>query len=372
MPASHPGLESLTHTLLPALAQTRVDFLAALSTSFNADWIDLMVVWMRSAGKGFVAFWTILLVSIATVCFIPSFLQAIALGYLWTYAYGGTAGVGIGGVAFLIGSWIGACVSYAIGASTLSARFAARPSSVLFGATLDNWEHVPLRLLLLLRTFPLTPSSLLNYYIGATQRFQFWQGFVTFPAFAPLAFMYVGIGGACLKIRLVNRGEISSTKYTPYIFLGLGLALVFTLAAIFAVIFSFRRGKNGSGAQHIAVDAGQVKMTTSTSHVAATDADTIEKGEQRASLVNSEQVVGGAQPPPPAPPPPPENMKPGWRQVLDEEGSPYFFNDDTGESQVRRVSNALLIDSHSTRQLQLSLTTLLLVGSGTHRSQMMR
>ena len=121
--------------------------------------------------------------------------QAMALGYAWCYAYGGLAGVGLGGLVLLVGSWLGASIGYALGSLSprLVAFFASMPPRSFLGRTMDayfaQYQHAALIVLLLLRSSPFVPFTPLNYYCGASDRFTFGQFTATFLAFTPLAFM---------------------------------------------------------------------------------------------------------------------------------------------------------------------------------------
>ena len=61
---------------------------------------------MRRAGQPTCGVATALFVAICTVFLLPGILQALAVGYMWTYAFGGTEGWPLGAFCF----WIGACV----------------------------------------------------------------------------------------------------------------------------------------------------------------------------------------------------------------------------------------------------------------------
>lgn len=49
---------------------------------------------------------------------------------------------------------------------------------------------------------------------------------------APLSFMFVGLGGAIVKYRMVMRGEASQDLYMPFIWAGLILTIVLFLAQV--------------------------------------------------------------------------------------------------------------------------------------------
>merc|ERR1719197_2315378 len=89
----------------------------------------------------------------------------------------------------------------------------------------------------MLRAYPLVPYNLLNYYIGASYRFTFDQACMAFVCTLPLAFVWVGIGGAIVKFRLVERGEISSDKYMPFVWSGISCAIVLIVGVSAAVSY---------------------------------------------------------------------------------------------------------------------------------------
>ena len=78
-----------------------IDVLSAYTAELAADWIDTLIVAMRAAGMGVCAVFFIGSVAFATIILIPPFLLALGLGYTWTYAFGGTNGVGIGTLVYL-------------------------------------------------------------------------------------------------------------------------------------------------------------------------------------------------------------------------------------------------------------------------------
>ena len=118
----------------------------------------------------------------------------MALGYLWTYAYGGTRGVGLGGLVLMAGGYLAALISYPIGNLILASRFASQPATSTVGQLFDTMNETPIRLLVLLRTFPLSNFAALNYYVGACDRYTFKQAMMTTGAFLPLAYMCVQFG----------------------------------------------------------------------------------------------------------------------------------------------------------------------------------
>jgi len=283
-----------------------------------------------------VTVFSVLAVSTATVLFFPVFLQAMALGYAWCYAYGGLAGVGLGGLVLLVGSWLGASIGYALGSLSprLVAFFASMPPRSFLGRTMDayfaQYQHAALIVLLLLRSSPFVPFTPLNYYCGASDRFTFGQFTATFLAFTPLAFMYVGIGGAILHIRLIDRGEADPGQYMPFIWTGFSLAIVFTLSMAAAVYFSYKKVKKGAGG----VAASTITLTTTGGPTVRSKSrySKTSKGEHvpdNAPDVDVEAVGGGA---PPPPPPPDDDLPPGWREVASDDGEIYYFNDETGDS----------------------------------------
>ena len=142
---------------------------------------------MRRAGQPTCGVATALFVAICTVFLLPGILQALAVGYMWTYAFGGTEGWPLGAFCFWIGACVGAMISYALGNALLGRWLSQEMRARTFLARAENaMEKTPLRLLIVLRLCPLVPFNLLNYYVGATYRFQLWHNLVSllfiFPA----------------------------------------------------------------------------------------------------------------------------------------------------------------------------------------------
>jgi len=195
---------------------------------------------------------------------------------------------------------------------------------------MERMADTPIQALCLLRIFPLVPYNLLNYYIGASYRFTFGQASLAFLCTLPLCFTWVGVGGAIVKFRLVERGEISSDKYLPFIWSGIGCAIALVVVVIGAV--SYHVAQKGVEEAELP-PAGSIEMSTSKKpkdiakqesiHLCATDDGT-------AAAV---PAAGGVPPPPPPPMLQHTDLLPGWRELVSEAGDTYFFNDETGESQ---------------------------------------
>jgi len=323
---SRPALEGV---LDPGSSLNPIDVLSAYTAFLSADWIDTLVVWMRSAGLGLATIFFIGAVAIGTVLLIPPSLQALAFGYLWTYAYGGTEGVGVGGLVFICGSFIASALAYGVGKATCSTRFSSANPSSCPARLFEPFNATPLRLLILLRTFPFVPCALLNYYVGACDRFTFPQAAISFFTWSPLAYLWVGLGGAVLKYRLVERGEIDSGKYLPFIWAGFSLALTFMILSAVVVYCTFARATKGPTSTASALSSTASKRASYTRS----------KLDDDAAQVGVE--VGMPPPPPPGPPPDEEPIAEGWREVLADDGELYYFNDDTGESTWDKPTAAL-------------------------------
>ena len=195
----------------------------------------------------------------------------------------------------------------------------------------------PLRLLLLLRSSPLVPFTPLNLYAGATDRFTFGAFACTFLGFAPLAYVFVGVGGAILKFRLIARGMSDDEKYLPWLWTALSLSIVFVLVLSAASLLAYRRAKakRAEGAVIAMHTTGGPTTRRSTTGSRFPRSRSKIGDEERGSLVDTARG-GAVEPPPPPPPPPDEDMPPGWREVLSDDGELYYFNDETGESQWDR------------------------------------
>jgi len=174
--------------------------------------------------------------------------------------------------------------------------------------------------------------TFLSYYAGATDRFTFQQAVSTTVAFMPLAFMYVAVGGAILKFRLVARGEADDQQYLPAIWTCFSVSAVGFLLMTLFVVLTFRKQKKkmGEGAE-------LSKPTIKKNDSAWSDDGTGPQGAA-VSMEDIDPEVG-------APPPPAlgtelseATVEAGWREVVADDGDVYFFNDETGESQWDKPS----------------------------------
>ena len=81
----------------------------------NADFLDVAVLWIRTAHWLLVGVVTAVIVIALNVLMFPGSAMAIGLGYLWTYAYGGVIGISLGTLTFWIATLIGCLLCYALG-----------------------------------------------------------------------------------------------------------------------------------------------------------------------------------------------------------------------------------------------------------------
>jgi len=306
--------------------------MAGLTASIDADWVDVYVVWMRSAGPGLVTVVTLLLVIVSSMVFIPISLLSVGLGYLWTYAYDVSDGIGLCGLVVSAGAVIASAFMYAVGATCCAHRFQSEPVTSAGGRMMELFHGVPFRLLVMLRLCPVMNFTFLSYYAGATDRFTFQQAVSTTVAFMPLAFMYVAVGGAILKFRLVARGEADDEQYLPAIWACFSVSAVGFLLMTLFVVLTFRKQKKkmGEGAE-------LSKPTIKKNDSAWSDDGTGPQGAA-VSMEDIDPEVG-------APPPPAlgtelseATVEAGWREVVADDGDVYFFNDETGESQWDKPS----------------------------------
>ena len=105
-----------------------------------------MIVWMRVGGVGLTVVVTGALVAIATVLLVPGILTAGTLGYTWTYAFGGTFGVGAGTVVFFFGSFIGASIAFVLGRSMCFSKLKPADADTFRGRALVAFEEHPIKL----------------------------------------------------------------------------------------------------------------------------------------------------------------------------------------------------------------------------------
>jgi len=298
-----------------------VEQLQAFIEVNSADFIDVAILWMRTAHPALVAFGNAVFLVACVVLMLPGILLAIMVGYGWTYAYGGMMGVGLGTITFVLGTLVGCMFCYLLG--TLACCKTCVNKCKVPGCVATLMEHLdgqPTKLIILLRISPFVPFNFLNYYVGASGRFTLKHVFIGHIFTIPLSFTWVGIGGAIVKFRMVQRGEIDEDTYLPFIWGGLGVTIALVLVQAGAVILWSKKTVKG------------IRSTTHPQQDVNLIAPVVEvKGDAYGSITS-----GGAPPPPPPPPPEAEdnlNLKPGWRPVVSDEGETYYFHDDSGESQ---------------------------------------
>ena len=301
----------------------------------NADFLDVAVLWIRTAHWLLVGVVTAVIVIALNVLMFPGSAMAIGLGYLWTYAYGGVIGISLGTLTFWIATLIGCLLCYALGSlhTCKGGLHKIKAPACLMGL-LEAFEGHPMKLMILLRSSPIVPYNVLNYYVGASGRFTMKHVVVGHIFTAPMSFMFIGVGGAIVTLRMVLRGEASPDYFLPFIITGLSVAgSLFIIEGIAFVIFSRRTVKKfkarpppgPSPKQQVEMD--QIDLKAAGAYVP----------------MESPGPPSGPPPddleedmPPPPPPPPMDDeldLQDGWRPVLSDDGETYYFNDETGDSQ---------------------------------------
>ena len=316
-----------------------IGLLQAYTSAIGADFIDVFVVWMRTSHPALVGVVNALLIAAATVCMLPGIFMALVVGYSWTFAYGGAWGVGFGTLTMFIGTLAGSLCCFVLGqqpwCSTCVSR-ACRIPKCLHPAVDALADH-PMRMLVLLRASPLVPFNLLNYYAGASGRFKMLDVLVAHIFTAPMTFMWVGVGGAILKWRLIDRHEASEETYMPFIWAGFSVTLAFIIISTGFLLFYARRTARAS-ARH-----GVMNATNATEGTISPDGIAIISRSSKSltptpRAYSNVEIGGGLGEVSQVPPPPPSTgapaaLKTGWREVLSDENETYYFNDETGESQ---------------------------------------
>jgi len=288
-------------------------------SSLAADFIDVGVLFVREAHPAVVAIGTALLVIALTVVLLPGVVQAMLIGYWWTYAYGGTIGVLFGTLTYFVGTFAAAAITYHLGRT---AAIKACVGKVKTWSVLAHFDDTPMILAILVRACPLVPFNLANYYMGACGRFGYRHVAASHIATLPEAFLWTGVGGAILKFRLVDRGETDRERYMPFVWAGFSVTIVVLLFQVIFVCFYVRR---------------TVKRDSSSGGAATSSVDIQLKKTRTYSQVQAPNIEEGGAPPPPPPGPPPLGsslqLQVGWREIASDDGETYYFNDDTGESQ---------------------------------------
>jgi uncharacterized membrane protein YdjX (TVP38/TMEM64 family) len=341
-----------------------VDELSRAVASVHADFIDVGVVWMRAAPPLLVALLTVMLVGACTVCLLPALVMALVVGYGFTYAYGGTAGVPCGTLVLWLGTLCGAVCAFLLAQRPLCVAAVGRlRAPLLLVPALESLDGQPLKLLVLLRVSPLTPFPLLNYYAGACGRFELRHVAAAHLATLPYHFCFVGVGGAILKWRLMDRGEASVNRYAPFVWSGFSVTFVLLLLSTALVVNYARRAAARASAtpaelQSTATGAPETSRTTSVgTSVGAARSASVSKRSTSSTLrgstarVRQYSKMGGeeigveinATPPPPPPSSDGPPLAAGWRELTNDEGDVYYWNDDTGESQWEPPT----LDEHS-------------------------
>jgi len=305
---------------------------------------------MRRAGQPTCGVATGLLVAICTVLLVPGILQALAVGYMWTYAFGGSTGWPLGAFCLWFGACVGAVISYALGNALVGRWLSQEMRARTFLARAENaMEKTPLRLLVVLRFCPLVPFNLLNYYVGATYRFKLWHNVLSLVFIFPGCIIWAGIGAAWHKLDLISWGYAQPQRYLASIWTGIGLTIAFTLLGAMGACFVLRRAELGArdtpetdantplaeGGVAIDVDGEGGAKKKKWGRFGKKD----KKAKAEGELVVRKVPTVGPPPPPGASPRasssgPEEKgeLEEGWRRVEDDDGDVYYYNEESGES----------------------------------------
>ena len=321
-------------------ANTTLEALEYQIELLSIDVVELSAAWMRLGARPLCGVATGALAAIATVLLVPGVLQALVVGYMWTYAFGATEGWPLAAVSLWVGSSLGALIAYALGKELLHKLFAEQVRAKTFLARAENaMQNTPVRLLVLLRLMPLVPFNVFNYYVGATFRFTIWHNCASLLATFPGCVIWTGIGAAWHKSDLISWGQAQPKQYVASIWTGISLTIVFVVLGSASAFYVLWRAEKG------AREAPEGKAINGT-EVA------IEIGEEGAGKKKRGLFGRKKGPPPkadPGSPKPPasarvsvgnevspggsSNLQDGWREVCGDDGDVYFYNDETGESQ---------------------------------------
>ena len=321
-------------------ANTTLEALEYQIELLSIDVVELSAAWMRLGARPLCGVATGALAAIATVLLVPGVLQALVVGYMWTYAFGATEGWPLAAVSLWVGSGLGALIAYALGKELLHKLFAEQVRAKTFLARAENaMQNTPVRLLVLLRLMPLVPFNVFNYYVGATFRFTIWHNCASLLATFPGCVIWTGIGAAWHKSDLISWGQAQPKQYVASIWTGISLTIVFVVLGSASAFYVLWRAEKG------AREAPEGKAINGT-EVA------IEIGEEGAGKKKRGLFGRKKGPPPkadPGSPKPPasarvsvgnevspggsSNLQDGWREVCGDDGDVYFYNDETGESQ---------------------------------------
>jgi len=340
---------------------TVLDELGALAERRDAGSLDFLVLYFRFAGVGLPGLATALLVAIGTVLLIPWVLMSVGFGWLWTSAYGGLVGIPSATFAVWVGHVLGSSIAYGLGTLLThldsveriqAAKQWMRPSSESFVLRAHaEMSETPRQFLILLRIFPLTPINLLNYYVSASPLFSFYDHLCSLPITALLSFMWVGVGGATVKVRQHDQGS-APDRHLAYAWAGIGVVLTLCIFFLALVLWLLCRAAKrnavdaSAGAQpqkDLEVGGGSAGAGLFITHQQPRpSADTgLVPPPKRFSLPLAQEQVDATLT---LPPPPQELMLNqasiiadsvlplGWREVHEGDDC-YYYNDETGESQ---------------------------------------
>jgi len=334
-----------------------IDQLEAFGEARGADSLDYLVTYFRVAGTGVPGVATFLLVAIGTVLLVPWVLMCVCFGWIWTYSYGGLTGIPSATLAVSLGVALGSSIAYGLGTliSHLDGnervqavkRCFTPPSGSFVCRAHAEMAETPRQLLLLLRIFPLTPINLLHYYTGASALFTYADHLLTLPVTALLTFMWVGVGGATVKVRQHDQGLAPDT-HLAYAWSGIAVTAALCLFLLAVVVYLLCRAAKRS-------DAGAGSATVSHKDVEAGGGVAGPEMSITHEASAPAQPTGSGLVPPPqrmtfsAPQgqldttlalPPPQNQASiiaddvlpyPWRE-MHEDGEIYYYNDETGES----------------------------------------
>ena len=318
-------------------ANTTLEQLEYQLDMLSIDVVELSAAWMRLGERPLCGVVTGALTAICTVLLVPGVLQALIVGYMWTYAFGATEGWPLSAVSLWIGTSLGALIAYALGKELLHKTFSEQMRARTFLARAENaMQQTPVRLLLLLRLMPIVPFNVFNYYVGATYRFTIWHNCLSLLATFPACIIWTGIGAAWHKSDLISWGQAQPKTYVASIWTGISLTIVFVVLGSASAFYVLWR------AEKRAREAPESTAITDT-QVAIEMGD--EGGKKKRGLFGRKKGPPKGDPGSPNAPKSARasagtevapggaaELQDGWREVTGDDGDVYYYNDETGES----------------------------------------